>query len=1732
MKLALRRFHLLLYFLMTSCIVSYAASPDLIITDIWSEGTVIHYQIQNIGEGDCDSSHSTKLYIDDVYRTSDVITAYLKAGARLNRTFLNYEWVCSGGKQLIKVVADGDGTIAESSETNNIREETWYCDQQAPRITEGPTVTETSANVYTVTWKTDENSNSAVLYHRKVGLFNTKNNATMTQDHSIALTGLVKGVPYRYKVRSADASGNTVESGIHYFFTTGPSDPNAPVIQPPAKMEMTRPLFPLRFDADASDNDEVDRVKFMLDGQLVMTDYDPPFVCYLDPERIGLSPETYFGLDHTMMAQAWDRSSNTASNTVAWGERPRCAEMELEIDLGTMTTIYTPDAGIYSFEDEFEIMARADSGLVWIDYGEGPYPDASGTRWKEVDEVTVYYDDVLWGTIIPDVDETDLTFPFTVYYMAAPSTHEIKVKIQTGMCTLTRRATIRVVRQVLDLSAERSVTRTGSTFDVAITLSNSGTTSAILDTLAEEAEGFQITVPPSSLYEATVIYDPQTRRSRVEYDFSAEVYAGGSRTFHYTAIPILSEGVEGYQLGENNELTYHNTFGDTFTEPTLAPVSRVGGVRIPDAVQDACDESDYLIVTNPAALFGIHSDDSVNQLLAKAAELASVRNGILAYYLGAGTIRTDYRRSDKIGCGNIFDDWMDEVVLMDESEDLIRIYSPNKQRFINNDVLPISHAGLHSNDVLLVGNLDTDDDPSYPEDEIAIIDGHSPGTGRGKVRVYDYQPDDDYFSSYPNRTTFDPDQGDQAIVGDMFYESDRPDLEEIIVFKGATGEVYAFAGGGYYELDHFHSIYEPGDLVAAGDLIADEDGDEIVIGDISAQQIIIYSGQGDILHQYVCTLQSSDTLQVGVDGLALADDSEDRISIRGIGEGSSWDMGSFNTNVHPDDAFMCGHVLEYGIQQYLMARGYRADHYTEGDIDVMTYADSGYSEPPGDREHLEQLLNPCGEWADKMGTDFTDGGYLLIIGETEVIPAFACSYYLTGRGREYIEFTDNYYGNTSGEMKLPEIAVGRIIGNTPEHMIDPIQTSLDVAAGDKELNFDEAYCFSGGPEERFETSRSDVVDALEDKGWHVDRHDEPSENTFYANCSDRDAIYMAAHGNYNVCWVVTSNNVEDRFDPGTTAPIVYAASCLTGRYPESTSTLGEHFLEYGASAYIGATEVSISPYNRYLSEGFFNRLNLNSPIGDALKGSKRNRMGDTNYGKYQSAIYHFFGDPKLEAFSTAAAADKIPAQTADSTLLLNAPTSVQVTIPAFTVRSTPDGDVATIPGGIVLAEPGRVEVPAWPVQIMLPAGTMVQDVQLTQVTEISSGTDLDLVEVQPNEDSEIHLGPALGDPDAWPDRQYDWTVEATPDGGSQLTVSIYPLRSWPVSTNYTFFTQCRLNITYNDSPIRINRLWTDRKVYSLGQLVTIELFLENTSSTSVDLMAEAEMVGTGQNSVYGLLVKHLNDVQGLISSDWTWDSSSAPADTYDLNVRIKTLDGLLLAEQSTTIQIGLSDGSMDAVVTDPVCFGVGNDIKVNTGFTNTGQTVLNPLLIVEIYDVNNGTMLQRFERQITNLAVNAHFLTHWEWTPTRARGDCRFKAYTLYDGKSTSVKFYPQLSSFVDGDFNMDSKIDLADFARISSVWLSDDTICDIAPDGGDCLVDIKDLNIMIDTWLNGIENISGPACNTAADLNCDGNVDVDDLLYMAGAWLTNNAIADIAEPADGIVDGNDFSVLSRYWLN
>lgn len=82
-----------------------------------------------------------------------------------------------------------------------------------PKIIDGPTVTITTANSATITWKTDKNSSSIVRFGTAIDYGQEQGKAIeLTKEHTVTIVGLTPETPYHYSIRSIDASANKTDS--------------------------------------------------------------------------------------------------------------------------------------------------------------------------------------------------------------------------------------------------------------------------------------------------------------------------------------------------------------------------------------------------------------------------------------------------------------------------------------------------------------------------------------------------------------------------------------------------------------------------------------------------------------------------------------------------------------------------------------------------------------------------------------------------------------------------------------------------------------------------------------------------------------------------------------------------------------------------------------------------------------------------------------------------------------------------------------------------------------------------------------------------------------------------------------------------------------------------------------------------------------------------------------------------------------------------------------------------------------------------------------------------------------------------------------------------------------------------------------------------------------------------------------------------------------------------------
>ncbi len=103
-----------------------------------------------------------------------------------------------------------------------------------------------------------------------------------------------------------------------------------------------------------------------------------------------------------------------------------------------------------------------------------------------------------------------------------------------------------------------------------------------------------------------------------------------------------------------------------------------------------------------------------------------------------------------------------------------------------------------------------------------------------------------------------------------------------------------------------------------------------------------------------------------------------------------------------------------------------------------------------DAKHLRSLIKPGGLWAGQMSPQFSKplGGYLLLVGETEILPSWTVSV-----GSYSIRISDAPYSDVSGD-DIPDLIVGRIIGDRLSVLSKSIQTSTGVHKGAGGYNFD------------------------------------------------------------------------------------------------------------------------------------------------------------------------------------------------------------------------------------------------------------------------------------------------------------------------------------------------------------------------------------------------------------------------------------------------------------------------------------------------------------------------------------------------------------------------------------------------------------------------------------------------------------------------------------------------------
>ena len=740
-----------------------------------------------------------------------------------------------------------------------------------------------------------------------------------------------------------------------------------------------------------------------------------------------------------------------------------------------------------------------------------------------------------------------------------------------------------------------------------------------------------------------------------------------------------------------------------------------------------------------------------------------------------------------------------------------------------------------------------------------------------------------------------------------------------------------------------------------------------------------------------------------------------------------------------------------------------------------------------------------GTWSKALRDDWPVRGYLLLVGEADVVPAWSrkLGSHKTVRGpfTWVADPTDYPYASTYGDDFRPELSMGRIVGDVSAALRTALRVEIGLARGLPAYRFDRSHAMlvtgfprslGGGSMPLNPKAESQLVlKALQGHTrlpsatvnlWHTpdytrrapDGSIDPAATRsailqkFFSDLPGADVVFLAGHGNWSSWDQIPASAFPPRTDPfGPANPFVFASSCETGKYTNGYS-LAEAFLEKGAAGYLGATILGACNSNGVCpnSDRFFGWWGASTPVGLALKLTKQT-LGTSLLDRVWGGIYHLFGDPKFGAVGAGAPARA--AATGEAGTPLPEDGIAEVTVPGYAVRDDEGYVHATVPGGGELWQTGMPVVPFYQVRYDLAPGVRVQDVTL-------AGRGGHSVEQGPvlataalgrigSEDPVYEVPPDVI-PDWWPDREFEW--EVVEDGRtSSLVLTIYPLRYNHRTREISFFSTYTFRVDTLVSSAEITALAADRPAYDPGEVARIAFRARNTGApldAVVEIVVEDE---AGIEPPQGLYLDTLTDLQGEAGWTGSWDTGGAAPGYYRIRATLRTLHGALLDRREETVRVGRPGADLTGLSAEPRAFAPGEAVDLRATVVNTGSTELEGEVVFRASD-GAGRPVAELRQGFSGLAPGASVPVGRAWdTAGLPEGTYRVAAFAAYDGQTTD--------------------------ARTVEVGTAAARPGDLDGDGD---VDRDDLDILL---LDRRKSVAESACGEACDLDGDGRITVLD---------------------------------------
>jgi hypothetical protein len=505
-----------------------------------------------------------------------------------------------------------------------------------------------------------------------------------------------------------------------------------------------------------------------------------------------------------------------------------------------------------------------------------------------------------------------------------------------------------------------------------------------------------------------------------------------------------------------------------------------------------------------------------------------------------------------------------------------------------------------------------------------------------------------------------------------------------------------------------------------------------------------------------------------------------------------------------------------------------------------------------------------------------------------------------------------------------------------------------------------------------------------------------------------------------------------------TSPFVFALAGSTGNYEDKYYNMVDAFMGSGAAVYIGSTSDSLGehlraktqgdtiwhPYdwhNSYAANNFFKNWQASESIGKAFTKLERQLLLSPSWPSQYAAVnvfvhsyhggayipstknkefwqywvssYNLYGDPKFGAASSNAVSSQtvIVAPLRPQIDLIS---SLDVVVPDYEVDVKNEMAYVEIPGGGLLFEEGRPLVPYYTTSIDYPMGSRVQEVVLSERSGLLNDSGLSIPSLS---DSALSSQRDEG----WfphPGADYSWYTVENADGTTTLVITIYAFYYNSLTTDVRFYKNYSFDINYTFSPVTITGLKTNKNVYEQGEVVTVDIELDNSGEAQDVTVSSLIKEYNTERIVDGLLLETLKEFSGPASYSPRWYSNDVEPGYYCVEVTLKDTAENVLSKQTEMFRLGICSGEIVEFTVTPESCNPGDDVEIGMTFSNEGTVSITGSAYIRVLD-STGDLVDEYAHAIIDLLPSESVIFKDVWNAP-GLGSYQAVGYVYYDSEA------------------------------------------------------------------------------------------------------------------------------------